>query len=73
MNKEYKPGDIVKIKDFHYVLGESVNLNGNNLKIGEKYIEHTQIDPDRFEIYKKEYDDEFWENSWKISEIRIQL
>ena len=55
----------VKIGDFTYYLGEKVKLYHSNLNVGEYYIEHTQIDPNRYSLWKKS-DEETIEYSWKI-------
>lgn len=67
---EYRPNDIIKIDNVEYILGDEVLLDASNLEMGETYIEHTQIKPDRFSIHKKTCDTETVENSWKIK-IRL--
>jgi len=49
-----------------YILGEEVLLDGSNLEMGEHYIEHTQTNPDKYSLCKKDFDTETIENSWKI-------
>jgi len=56
----------VVIGDMCYVLGEKIKLDASNLKLGEEYVEHTQINPNRYEVFKKDLDTETIENSWKI-------
>lgn len=67
---KYKTNDIVKIDDVKYTLGEEVLLDASNLEIGELYIEHTQVKPDRFSVFQKDFDTETIENSWKILKIK---
>lgn len=63
---KYKKGDVVLVDGVKYVLGDPIDLLASNLEIGESYIEHTGIKPDRFDIWKKDYDTTSVENSWKI-------
>lgn len=57
--------NVVEIDGTFYLLGDPVELDTSNLEMGEKYIEHTQINPDRYSLWTM--DDEITiENSWKI-------
>lgn len=62
----YKTGDKISVDNKEYILGEEIELYATNLEFGETYIEHTGINPDRFQIFKKDYDTITIENSWKI-------
>lgn len=64
--KEEHLCDKVTIDGFDYYLGKPVNKDGENLNQLEFYIEHTQINPDKFSLYKKEIDDDSFENSFTI-------
>jgi hypothetical protein len=56
---------IVEINGTFYLLGDPVEPDTSNLEFGEKYIEHTQVNPDRYSLWSM--DDEITiENSWKI-------
>lgn len=55
----------VEIGEFTYYLGEKVKLYHDNLNMGEYYVEHTQINPDRYSLWKKSVEITI-ENSWKI-------
>lgn len=57
---------IIHIGNTEITLGEKVLLNGSNLALGEYYVEHTQTNPDVFELFKKDLDQETIENSWKV-------
>jgi hypothetical protein len=57
---------IVKINGVKYILLEPILVDTSNLEMGEKYIEHTQVNPDRYTIFKKDYDTQTVENSWKF-------
>ena len=63
----------VYIEDKIYLLGEKVKLDGSNLELGEEYIEHVQVNPNVFEIFKKTIDTETIENSWKIKKSWYQI
>jgi len=67
---DYKIDDTITINNVEYTLGEKILFDASNLKIGESYIEHTQINPDRFDIWEKDFDTETIENSWKIKSIK---
>jgi len=56
----------VVVDGFDYYLGEEVELEMGNLKTEEPYIEHTQINPNRYSLFKRTDEQETIENSWKI-------
>ena len=62
VHKEYK-----KEKPQHlYLIGGEIKIDMSNIKIGEHYLEKTQINPDRYSIFKRDLEDVSIENSYKI-------
>lgn len=56
----------VVVDGYDYYLGEEIELRMSNLKMGEFYIEHTQIKPNRYSLFIRTDDQDTIENSWKI-------
>lgn len=56
----------VIVDGYDYYLGEEIELMMSNLKMGELYIEHTQINPNRYSLFQRTDDEDTIENSWKI-------
>lgn len=56
----------VEVDGFDYFLGEEISLYMENLSVNEYYIEHTQIKPNRYSLFKMDDSQETIENSWKI-------
>lgn len=65
-NKEEHLCDKVTIDGFDYYVGGKIKLHGENLENGKFYIEHTQIKPDRFSLFKRDMEDDSFENCFLI-------
>lgn len=64
--KEEHLCDKVTIDGFDYYVGGKIKLHGENLENGKFYIEHTQIKPDRFSLFKRDMEDDSFENCFLI-------
>lgn len=64
--KEETLCDKITIDGFDYYVGGKIKLHGENLENGKFYIEHTQIKPDRFSLFKRDMEDDSFENCFLI-------
>lgn len=58
--------DKITIDGFDYYVSDEVLLYGENLKLNELYVEHTQTKPNRYSLFKNNCDQETFENCRKI-------